>query len=183
MNAAGSQRFALAPLTLAEIDAVMTIEVRCYSHPWTRGNFSDSVAAGYFAQTLKDGTGELMAYLVAMPGAGEMHLLNITVAPHHQRLGLAQQMLQVLFNEAAERAMPKLWLEVRAGNIAARALYEKEGFHEVALRRAYYPSTRGLREDAVVMCREQPQEPQEPSKTPVSRHVESANREGPHGLV
>ena len=180
MKAALTQHCRLAPLTLSEIDAVMAIEVRCYSHPWTRGNFSDSLAAGYLALTLKDEAGELMAYLVAMPGADEMHLLNITVAPRHQRQGLARQMLQVLFNEAANRAMPRLWLEVRAGNATARALYAKQGFHEVALRRAYYPSTRGLREDAVVMCREQPQEP---GNAPASCHVDSANSEIPHGLV
>jgi ribosomal-protein-alanine N-acetyltransferase len=44
-----------------------------------------------------------------------------------------------------------LWLEVRAGNQRARALYRQRGYAEVGLRRGYYPAAQGLREDAVVM--------------------------------
>jgi ribosomal-protein-alanine N-acetyltransferase len=44
-----------------------------------------------------------------------------------------------------------MWLEVRAGNLRARAIYRHRGFAEVGLRRDYYPAD-AQREDAVVMC-------------------------------
>jgi len=31
-------------LTLARLDAVLAVEQRAYSHPWTRGNFTDALA-------------------------------------------------------------------------------------------------------------------------------------------
>ena len=61
-------------------------EVRFHwpSHPWTRGNFIDSLAAGYAAQVLHGAHGELLGYFIAMEGVDELHLLNITVAPAAQ---------------------------------------------------------------------------------------------------
>ncbi len=44
-----------------------------------------------------------------------------------------------------------LWLEVRASNAAAIALYEGLGFNEATIRLNYYPTTDG-REDAIIMA-------------------------------
>ena len=135
-----------------DLDAVMALEAGSYAFPWTRGNFIDSLAAGYVAEVLCHDDGALVGYFVAMPGAGEMHLLNITVAPRLRRCGLARLMLDTVLQHALDRDMATLWLEVRASNKAARHLYERSGFVEVALRCAYYPGVQG-REDAVVMRR------------------------------
>ena len=75
----------LLPMLAADLDAVMAIEVGVYAFPWTRGNFIDSLAAGYTAQVLRRASDHtLIGYCVAMAGADEMHLLNITVAPAHR---------------------------------------------------------------------------------------------------
>ena len=74
-------------LTLDRLDAVLAVEQRAYSHPWTRGNFIDSLAAGYRAEVLVDTRAGLVGYYVAMAGVDEMHLLNLTVAPEHQGRG------------------------------------------------------------------------------------------------
>jgi len=139
------------PMTTRDIDAVMAIEARCYSFPWTRGNFVDSLAVGYGAEVLVDDDAAIVGYWVAMAGAGEMHLLNITVAPEWQGRGLARGMLDVLEQRCRDGALPTLWLEVRSSNQRARSLYLMRGFAEVGLRRAYYPAAAGQREDAVVM--------------------------------
>ena len=73
------------PMTVADLSAVLSIENLVYEFPWTRGNFVDSLAAGYPAHGLRDATGALCAYSVAMAGVQEMHLLNLTVAPPCQR--------------------------------------------------------------------------------------------------
>ncbi|MCY1553033.1 ribosomal-protein-alanine acetyltransferase [compost metagenome] len=93
----------------------------------------------------------LLGYLVAMPGVDEVHLLNITVAPAHQRQGWARFMLDALVLWSRGQGAQWLWLEVRQGNVPARALYESYGFVQVGLRRGYYPAGSFQREDAVVM--------------------------------
>ena len=149
MNALARHGASLRRMVLSDLDAVMAIETRCYSFPWTRGNFVDSLAAGYHAQVLLEHD-ELIGYLVAMAGVGEMHLLNITVAPMAQHRGLARRMLDELQHHCAQSRLPLLWLEVRASNHRARALYARRGFEEVGVRRNYYPASGG-REDAIVM--------------------------------
>ena len=142
------------PMTVSDLDAVLAIEAQCYSHPWTRGNFIDSLAAGYLAELLVAGDGECIGYWVAMPGVEEMHLLNLSVAPRHQRQGHAQAMLRELIRQARGRGDHQLWLEVRISNTAARLLYRRVGFLESGRRRNYYPLANGRREDAVLMSLE-----------------------------
>ena len=139
------------PMVVTDLDTVLAIEAQCYSHPWTRGNFIDSLAAGYLAELRLSAGGECIGYWVAMPGVEEMHLLNLSVAPCHQRQGHAQAMLQDLVQHALVRGDRQLWLEVRIGNTAARTLYRRAGFIESGLRRNYYPAAGGRREDAVLM--------------------------------
>ncbi len=137
-------------MTVRDLDAVVAVEARSYSHPWSRGNFTDSLAAGYLAEVLEDAAGGLVGYLIAMTGVDEMHLLNITVAPDRQGQGHGQTLLAALQQHARQRGLATLWLEVRESNQRARALYRRLGFVEVGLRRGYYPAA-VRREDAVVM--------------------------------
>jgi ribosomal-protein-alanine N-acetyltransferase len=158
------RRIAFEPVTVADLEAVCEVEKSVYTHPWTRKHFADSLASGYPAVMLlgealqgeavhprrADGR-VLLGYLVAMPGVDEVHLLNITVAPAHQRQGWARFMLDALALWSRSQGAQWLWLEVRASNAPARALYESHGFQQVGVRRGYYPASQFQREDAVVM--------------------------------
>jgi len=148
LKPAGSIR----PMTTHDLDSVLEVERRSYSFPWSRGNFIDSLAAGYDCQLLEQCTsGSVVGYLVAMAGVGEMHLLNLTVAPAWQGQGHGQRLIEWLLRRCREERLASLWLEVRASNQRARALYLRRGFAEVGTRRAYYPAALGTREDAVLM--------------------------------
>lgn len=160
----GGRGVAFEPMTETDLDVVCEVEKLAYAHPWSRRHFADSLASGYPAVLLlgealpgevvrpprADGR-VLLGYLVAMPGVDEVHLLNITVAPSQQRQGWASFMLDALVVWSRGQSAQWLWLEVRSGNAAARALYARYGFQEVGLRRGYYPSGGLQREDAVVM--------------------------------
>ena len=150
-QAADSAALHGAAMTVADLDAVLAIENVVYEFPWTRGNFIDSLAAGYSARLLRDAQGGLRAYWVAMPGVQEMHLLNLTVAPAWQHRGLGRAMLDSLVAVSCEAGAEFLWLEVRQSNQRARAVYERYGFAAVGARRSYYPAAAGTREDACVM--------------------------------
>lgn len=146
----------LRALLAADLDRVLAIEARAYSHPWTRGNFIDSLSAGYLMELLHDAQGALLGYHVAMVGVGELHLLNLTVAPEHQRQGHAGVLLDVLEQHCRDRGLSTLWLEVRASNQRARHVYRQRGFVDAGWRRRYYPAAQGQREDAVVMSLQVP---------------------------
>jgi ribosomal-protein-alanine N-acetyltransferase len=144
---------AMRVITVDLLDAVLAIEVQSYAFPWTRGNFIDSIAAGYLTRALMSDDGELIGYFVAMPGFEEMHLLNVTVSPRHEGRGHARRLLAELYALSSSFAASALWLEVRESNARARALYEREGFAEAGRRRDYYPAPQGRREDAILMTR------------------------------
>lgn len=149
LSKAGELR-ALLPMTVAHLDAVSAIESAAYAFPWSRGNFVDSLAAGYPARVLYEGP-RLIGYFVAMRGVDEMHLLNVAVAPAMQRRGAARLLIGALIELCREESARQLWLEVRASNARARALYERIGFVQAGVRKGYYPAPFGRREDAVVM--------------------------------
>jgi [ribosomal protein S18]-alanine N-acetyltransferase len=141
----------LLPMTALHVDGVLAIETVAYDFPWSRGNFVDSLAAGHVAQMLCSTRGELLGYLVALPGFEEMHLLNLTVAPAAQSRGHARGMLAWLVALCRRQDARQLWLEVRESNARARRIYERFGFAEIGKRKGYYPAPAGRREDAVVM--------------------------------
>lgn len=140
----------LRPLEADTLGAVLAIEQSAYSHPWTRGNFLDALASGYWMQGLWLGD-ELLGHVVVMAGVQETHLLNITVAPARQRQGWAHMLLDALALWSRRQGAQWLWLEVRESNQRAIAVYERYGFRRVGLRKDYYPADRQQREHAVVM--------------------------------
>jgi ribosomal-protein-alanine N-acetyltransferase len=142
----------IEPLQLHDLPELMAIELQAYPFPWTEGNFTDSLAAGYEAWAYRDEDARLRAYFVAMMGVDEMHLLNFTVAPIAQGQGLGRAMLKTLLALARRLGAADLFLEVRPSNTAALCLYQSHGFLTVGRRRAYYPAVQG-REDALVMKR------------------------------
>jgi len=153
VNAVIDDRRQWIPMTVLHLDAVLAIENEAYPVPWTRGNFIDSIAAGYDAWLLVDARQTLLGYFVAMDGVDEMHLLNLTVTPPLQGRGHAREMLDHLVALCRERHAQMLWLEVRVSNERAKALYARYGFQPIRMRRGYYPLPPGQmgREDAAVM--------------------------------
>jgi ribosomal-protein-alanine N-acetyltransferase len=141
-----------APLTAADLDEVQSIEELIYSHPWTRGNFADSIRAGYCCRTRRFG-GELIGYFVLAAAAGEAHLLNLSVAAGWQRRGHGAELLAEALRLAGEAGASRLFLEVRPSNFGAQGLYRRFGFRRIAVRRDYYPALSG-REDALVLARD-----------------------------
>jgi len=137
------------PMTPDRLDEVLAIERSAYAHPWTRGNFADSLRSGYHAQLLVAGE-TIIGYYVAMKGVDAVHLLNITVAPAFQGQGWGRIMLDALSLWSRSQGAQWLWLEVRVGNTRAQSVYERYGYRRVGERKNYYPAG-GKREDAIVM--------------------------------
>jgi ribosomal-protein-alanine N-acetyltransferase len=133
----------------AHLDDIVTIEHAVHIHPWSRGNFADSISAGYHCWVAHRYS-TLVGYGVVMIGAGEAHLLNLSVAAAWQRQGIGAELTRFFVKLSRDYGAEKIYLEVRPSNVAARALYTAQGFSEIGLRRDYYP-VEGGREDAVIM--------------------------------
>lgn len=108
-------------------------------------------AAGSVAQA---GGVEFLGYagLLCPRGSGDGDIQTIAVAPQARGLGLGRALMLVLLQRAEERLAERLFLEVRADNAVAKALYESLGFEEIAVRPHYY-QPEGI--DAIVMRREE----------------------------
>ncbi len=149
MSAVLKPNYQFRPMQMDDLDTVMVIEPMIYSHPWTRGNFSDSLNSGYSAWVLEENQ-KMIGYALLMMVLDEAHLLNLSIAKDQQKQGLGRYLLEHMLQIAKNYKASNMFLEVRPSNISAIALYENMGFCEMALRRNYYPAHNG-REDAVLM--------------------------------
>ncbi|MFL6656603.1 MAG: ribosomal protein S18-alanine N-acetyltransferase [Massilia sp.] len=140
-----------APMVAADVDEVLALEKSVYPHPWSRGNFVDSLASGYHGWTVRDDEGRLAGYFLLMTAVDEAHLLNVAVASANQRQGLGRYLLDKIAACARGLGMESILLEVRPSNLRAQKIYEQYGFLEIGRRKNYYPAHDGLREDAIVM--------------------------------
>jgi ribosomal-protein-alanine N-acetyltransferase len=162
----GVSELSFLPMTTADLDAVLAIESISHIHPWTQGNFLDSLAAGHWAYCVRPQLEDavrgsyldpdiLWAYCILFPAVDELHLLNITVSPKLRRLGIGAKMMHAIEGVAAQQQMPRIILEVRLSNINALQLYQTLGYEQIGLRKNYYPgdAISGLREDAWVFAK------------------------------
>lgn len=149
MNAVPKPAELLRPMSELDLDAVREIEARAYAFPWTRGNFSDSMTAGYSCWVYEM-AGEMIGYGVMMIAAGEAHLLNICIDVPWQARGLGRKLAMHLIEVARGYHADMMFLEVRTSNVAALRLYEHIGFSRMSVRKGYYPAVGG-REDAILM--------------------------------
>ncbi len=133
----------------ADLKRVIEIENQVYTHPWTLGNFRDSIQAQHRCVMLTYGE-TVIGYAVVMIAADEAHLLNLTIASEWQRQGYGRALLLHLLSLAVTEFVRSFFLEVRPSNGAAQALYTALGFKTIGVRRNYYPARAG-REDAIVM--------------------------------
>ncbi|WP_426447364.1 ribosomal protein S18-alanine N-acetyltransferase [Siccibacter colletis] len=137
-------------LTPNDLSAAFAIEQRSHAFPWSEKTFASNQGDRYLNLGLNtDGT--LAAFAITQVVLDEATLFNIAVDPAYQRRGLGRELLEHLIQTLEQRDVFTLWLEVRASNAPAIALYESLGFNEATIRRNYYPTASG-REDAIVMA-------------------------------
>ncbi len=151
MNNELSALVELRTMTYADLPGVIAVEKRAYPHPWTQGIFRDCLRIGYNAWvvTLDDA---VIGYGIVMLSPGEAHILNICIDPEYQKKGLGRYLLRHLVNKSNNTDVDMILLEVRRSNEAAQQLYLSEGFHELGVRKAYYPA-KGGREDAIILAK------------------------------
>jgi [ribosomal protein S18]-alanine N-acetyltransferase len=142
----------LRPLQAADLAAVHAVELAAFTHPWSLAMLEDCLRVNYCCW-VGEIASAVMAHGIMAVAVGECHIFNLCIHPHWQRRGLGRILLRHLLALARKRHALTAFLEVRASNHGARALYAAEGFCEIGIRRGYYPNGAG-REDAVMLALE-----------------------------
>jgi len=101
-------------------------------------------------RSTEKGSHLVAAYIAARASAGELHINNVAVREPYRRNGIALLLLKQAIEEGKRLGANTAFLEVRSGNLAAQALYQRCGFKPIARRPRYYSDPL---EDAVVMRR------------------------------
>lgn len=141
----------LRTMTASDLKQVITVEKRAYPHPWTIGIFRDCLRVGYNAWVMILDN-NVIGYGIVMLAAGEAHILNLCIDPDYQGKSLGRYLLRHLVEKSHQTDIDMVLLEARRSNAQAQQLYVSEGFHELGVRKAYYPTDNG-REDAIILAK------------------------------
>jgi len=143
---------AIRPMRPADVEQVARLEREVFTDPWSGAVFAREARGGEgsWCRVAVSSEGRVEGYLIAWFVADEVHLANVAVHPERRRRGLAQRFLDELEGEGRKRHARVVLLEVRRSNTEAQALYEKNGFYAISVRRRYY---RDNHEDALVMVK------------------------------
>lgn len=144
--------WSLRRATPADLEPIMAIETAMFpTDAWSPAMMAAELGGphGYYLVALAEDDGvDGYAGLLAPDGSGQTDIQTIAVVERARRRGLGRTLLLALLNEARRRGATEVFLEVRADNPGARALYAALGFAEIAVRPNYYQPD-GV--DAIIM--------------------------------
>jgi len=107
---------------------------------WSAEKFRSSIEHGCYAWAVWHQS-LCVGFALIMQAVDEIELLKISVLPDYQRKGFATALLRAIGDFAHQKGVHACYLEVRASNRVAQALYKKQGFECVGVRKAYYSLT------------------------------------------
>ena len=139
----------IVPMKTEHLDAVAELERSCFTVPWSRNALAEELdnALSAFLVAL-DENDRVVGYAGLQVVLDEGYITNVAVFPSCRRQGVAEALLHELLHRADEKKLAFVTLEVRASNAPAIALYEKNGFQPVGVRKNYYSAPT---EDGVLM--------------------------------
>jgi ribosomal-protein-alanine acetyltransferase len=123
-----------------------------YAAQWSVESYRRSRESGFACWVAMPGDSGAKGFIVTRTISGEAEILNLAVAADCRRRGLASALFDEALKSFQVAGVRRIFLEVRASNLAAIAFYRRHGFAEVGLRVGYYPATESAgSEDAVLM--------------------------------
>ncbi len=144
--------FEIRKMTEADVPAVGELDRLSFTLPWPERSFQFEVTSNPASRCLvAEVEGRVVGAVVAWLLVDELHIATLATHPEFRRQGIAQALLTAVLRRGAQEGAVSSFLEVRAGNLAAQALYRKFGYEATGLRRRYY---RDNDEDAILMTLE-----------------------------
>jgi len=141
-------------LEKAQLDAVLKLDAICFENePFAAVWWQKALTAAGASSWILSWQGQPVAYCLFSEIVDEAELLRIAVDPQQRGKGLATDLLHKAHDALIERGITRFFLEVRASNRAAQALYHRCGWQPCGRRKNYYPLGDAL-EDALLFSRE-----------------------------
>ncbi|MBC8014334.1 MAG: ribosomal protein S18-alanine N-acetyltransferase [Sporomusaceae bacterium] len=131
-----------------DIDGVLFVEEQSFTTPWSRAGFVAEMKNELSYYLVMIESGRIIGYAGMWVIVDEAHVTNVAILPEHRGRKLGGKLMGELIQCAKGRGAVSMTLEVRATNMAAKALYEKFGFTSRGIRRNYYTDNQ---EDAIIM--------------------------------
>lgn len=135
--------------TKADLTSAYRIHETAQVAPWSFSTFEDCFSPPYYGVLAYDG-GTVVGYAIVLEVLDEATLMDIAVDANARGKGIGQTLLGGVLATSVENKMAVIWLEVRQSNLAATALYQKNGFEHIETRKNYYPTPTG-KENALIM--------------------------------
>ncbi|MFD5599461.1 ribosomal protein S18-alanine N-acetyltransferase [Leucobacter sp. NPDC058333] len=136
--------------TLADLEAVWEIETSVFgADAWSREMMREELAADHrtYLVLIANG-GEIVGYGGLLAVGTEADIQTIAVDPSFRGTGQGRRLMTALIDDAMERGVREVFLEVRADNPVAQRLYASLGFADIGVRPRYYQPDNV---DAVIM--------------------------------
>ncbi len=127
----------IRPACIDDLDEIARIEALSTPHAWSVASLTASLAQPQVVAFVAD-IGRIAGHVLAQASADNAEIHLIAVDPTLRRSGLGTALLEHAVAAWKSAGATEGWLEVRADNAAAIALYRKTGFQEAGRRRAYY---------------------------------------------
>jgi ribosomal-protein-alanine acetyltransferase len=165
---------------VGDLAAIMALERASFpTDAWTERTMHDELVSPHGRYLVLEEDGVVVGYagLRVVAGSREGDIQTIAVAAASRGRGWGRMLLNALIAEGTRRGVRELFLEVRADNPVAQALYASAGFVEIGRRPRYYQPDDV---DAIVMRADLAR--REPFRTPPESAIQSQNRpESPGG--
>ncbi|MGQ0287457.1 ribosomal protein S18-alanine N-acetyltransferase [Pasteurellaceae bacterium 22721_9_1] len=146
-----SESLQIIPLEESDFEQIFAIEQAAHEVPWSIGTLKNNQGERYHnLKVLLDE--KIVGFAICQVVLDEATLFNIAIDPKYQGRKFGAKLLLALIEQLKQRGIATLWLEVRESNQKAIALYDSCQFNQVDIRKNYYPTKEGKRENAIVMA-------------------------------
>ena len=130
-----------------DVQQVVALEKKIFSRPWGTESFEKALT--YPEQILLVAEkSEICGYSILFAAADQADVSNIAVDPDCRGQKIGDALMREMLNQAANRGVQEVFLEVRVSNAPAIGLYQKYGFEQIGVRKSYYEAPK---EDALLM--------------------------------
>jgi ribosomal-protein-alanine N-acetyltransferase len=135
-----------------DLDAVASLEMEVFSNPWNAQVLKEELDTNPFYRAyLAEENGCIEGYVSYLITFDSATICRLAVKKEFRRQGIAQRLLDQMVKDCQSKSEPVEWitLEVRESNVAARTLYEKNGWENITIKKNYYENG----ENAIYMVR------------------------------
>lgn len=131
-----------------DIDDILDISSLSFSISWSKDSYTQELTnpiARYLVAKIDD---KVVGFIGTWIVLDEAHITNIAIHPNYRKQGIGSKLLSEFLDYCKSQGCVAFTLEVRSGNKAAQALYEKHNFRQEGIRKGYYENNK---EDAIIM--------------------------------